>query len=47
LRISPSWIINPCLWKKEYDVPLYALWEDETFAKWIALWLYRVKSLEI
>lgn len=47
LRISPSWIINPCLWKKEYDVPLYVLWEDETFAKWIALWLYRVKSLEI
>lgn len=45
LRITPDWIMNPCLSMKEYDIPLWEL-ESDNLKKWISLWLRRVSNLD-
>ncbi len=46
LRITPWWDLNPCLWKKEYNINLNNL-SNSDFEKGIMLWLYRVENLDL
>lgn len=45
LRITPDWIMNPCLSMKAYDIALWDLKRDN-LQKWISLWLRRVSHLD-
>lgn len=46
LRISPDEVLNPCLSMKNFDIPLHWLVGDD-LKRAIALWLYRIKKLDI
>lgn len=46
LRISPDEVLNPCLSMKNFDIPLDWLVGDD-LKRAIALWLYRIKKLDI
>ena len=47
LRLSPSWIMNPCLSLKEKDIDLNSLKDNISIEKWILLWFRRVIDLSI
>ena len=48
LRMSPKWVLNPCLELKEFDIDLKSIeWDSELFEKWFLLWLRRIKTLSL
>jgi len=48
LRMSPNWVLNPCLELKQFDINLKNIeLESENFEKWFLLALRRIKDLSI
>lgn len=48
LRMSPDWILNPCLELKKFDIDLKNIELDSiNFEKWFLLWLRRIKDLSL
>lgn len=47
LRVSPDWILSPCLSLKEFDIDLKKIKSDNNLEKWILLWIRRLVSLSL
>lgn len=47
LRLSPNWVLNPCLWLKEFDINLKDVKWQGNFEKAVLLAFRRIKILDI